>query len=72
MVIDLILDRKDGKPYNAKEFYNQVTLYRDYVIAEALDNGENKDVQKALCDYIEHNGYNPKIKDYIKSINWID
>ena len=27
MIIDLILDRMDGKPYCAKEFYNQVTEY---------------------------------------------
>jgi hypothetical protein len=71
MVIDLILDRKDGKEYNAKQFYNSVTEYGFYTIAEALDNGENKDVQKVLCDYITDYGYPNKIKDFINNKNWI-
>lgn len=71
MVIDKILDRKDGIPYNAKQFYNEMMNYGAYDIATALDSGENKDVQTTLCDYIIINSYDPNICDYIKAQEWI-
>lgn len=76
MIIDLILDRKDGVQYNAKDFYinvleNENIFEFPHDISISLDYGNNKDVQKALCDYIDNCGYNPEIKDYINSVNWI-
>lgn len=76
MIVDLILDRKDGEPYDAHDFYVNVMGYEaifgmDFSISRALDIGTNKDVQKALCDYIEDNGYNPDIKNYIISQEWV-
>lgn len=76
MIIDLILDRKDGIEYNAKQFYLDVREYEDifelgYAISKAMDYGTNLDIRKALCDYIEDNGYNHEIKDYVNSQKWI-
>lgn len=78
MIIDLILDRKDGCPYNAHEFYNNI---RDYErlgvgthgddISIAMDYGDNRDVQRVLCQYIDRNKYNSSIKDYIRSQEWV-
>lgn len=81
MIIDLILDRKDGVKYSAREFYYRVMEYEtifkfensiERSISRALDYGTNKDVQKALCAYIDSQGYNAQIKDYINSVDWID
>ena len=64
MIIDLILDRKDGVEYDPKEFYTQVREYEEEFnnryddISRALDSGTEKDVKKALCHYIKNNGYN--------------
>ena len=73
MVLDKILERKDGTPYNPKKFYNDIASYGDigFEIANALDSGTEIDVRSALCNYITNNEYNPTICDYIKSINWI-
>lgn len=86
MIIDLILDRKEGKnrivkngklyttnEYNAKRFYNEVMSYGQigWEIAEAMDSGDNKDVQKALAHYIVDNNYNPDIIKYIQANKWI-
>jgi hypothetical protein len=75
MIIDLILDRKDGKEYNPKEFYNNVSKYaddlKDYNIPEMMDHGTEEQVKKSLCDYIIAYNYNNKIIDYINSVNWI-
>jgi len=79
MIIDLILDRKDGVKYNSHKFYNRVMKYESYGmnslpdrrISIAMDYGKNKDVQKALCDYIIEGEYNLKICDYINLQQWI-
>jgi hypothetical protein len=74
MIIDLILDRKDGSvEYNPKEFYNDVIHYGDIgnEIANALDGLEEEEVRKALCDYVIDNEYSPKICEYINSVKWL-
>lgn len=77
MIIDLILDRKDGCEYNAKEFYNDIMEYSTIFdgigdkITFAMDYGTEKDVKKALCDYIIDNEYNPKICDFINNEKWL-
>lgn len=75
MIIDLILDRKDGSSYKAKEFYDDVMIYEkgsDYKISRALDGGTEEDVKRELCDYIIHNNYNPKICNYINKVTWLE
>lgn len=80
MVIDCILDRydddKDGfaENYNPHDFYIAMLRYTDMCgepISRAMDYGTEEDVQNALCQYIDEQGYNPNIKDYIKSVTWI-
>lgn len=76
MIIDLILDRKDGEPYEARKFYRDIMEYEGIFemflnILSAMDYGTNEDVRKALCNYIEWGGYNPSIKEYIASQDWL-
>ena len=72
MVIDYILDRKDGYGYDVKEFYDACMAYEEFDIARALDGGTEKDVKKALCDYVIYNDYPKSICKYINSENWLD
>ena len=77
MIIDLILNRKEGDAYNPKTFYNDVERYACYwsemcrPILEALDEGEESDVKRALVNYITEFEYNPEIIPYINSVNWL-
>ena len=73
MIIDLILDRKDGTKYDATEFYRNCVRYGDVGIdiTRAMDLGTESDVQKALCEYIDCNEYNPAIKEYVRSVRWL-
>ena len=76
MIIDLILDRKDGTPYNAFDFYRDVMEYEsdfnlDRSISSALDYGDEKAVRKALCDYVINQGYNKNICNYINDVQWL-
>ena len=77
MIIDLILDRRDAEKYgdfeyNARAFYFGVMGYGEigHEITRAMDGGTESDTKRALCDYIDNNEYNPKIKDYIKARVW--
>lgn len=76
MIIDLILNRKDGDNYDPHNFYLEVMDYEalfnfDRSISYAMDHLEEAQVKRALCDYITNNNYNENIKDYIKSVNWL-
>ena len=79
MIVDRILDRKgfeeDGVMdyYNPREFYYDMMAYGGYGddIARAMDYGTEDDVKRELCKYIDRNNYNPQIKDYINSVDWI-
>ena len=78
MIVDLILDRKDGVVYDAYRFYTDVqdygTVFGDLAwnIARAMDEGTEEDVKRELCRYIKEQGYNPEICEYINSVNWLD
>lgn len=75
MIIDLILDRKEGKKYNVNEFADMVSKYNtdlaDYRIINALGMGTEERVKEELCNYVVGYGYSDKICDYIKSVNWL-
>lgn len=73
MIVDLILERKQWREYNAHDFYYDVMEYGNigHDIARAMDFGEERDVKNALCDYIVNNEYNLDICNYINAINWL-
>lgn len=78
MIIDLIMDRHDNPDgYNPHKFYTEVLEHRSMLpsavdsITRAMDYGEEKDVQKALCDYVIIQKYKPCICSFIKSVSWI-
>lgn len=73
MIVDLILDRRDGKKYKASEFYRGCYAY-GYVgtdITAAMDYGTEKDVKDALKQYIEDQEYNPEIMFFIDAVDWL-
>lgn len=81
MIIDLILDRKDSsaRDYKARRFYYDVMGYADpdeawdhaHRIARAMDEADEEEVKGQLKRYIDEGGYNPAIKEYIDSVDWL-
>ena len=73
MIIDLILDRKDGIEYNAHNFYNDCVAYGEvgHGITYAMDYGSEEDVKAALKQYLVDNDYNLEIGKYIDSVEWL-
>ena len=73
MIIDIILDRKNGVPYDARNFYVALGEYGEIGndIAEALDVGEDEDIKRELCAYVIENDYNADICHYINSVSWL-
>lgn len=74
MIIDLILDRKDGEKYNPRQFYAEVMEYGGNdanATTRAMDGGTEQYVKFALCAYVLNNDYNPEICDYINGQSWL-
>ena len=73
MIIDCILDRKDGVPYRPEKFYRDIFGYGEisFDITAAMDYGTENDVRNALCEYVLQNDYNPAICGYIHSVKWL-
>lgn len=76
MIIDLILDRYNNAAYVASDFYINVLEYENifelsHDITIAMDFSTNKEVQQALCKYIDDNNYNANIKAFICAVNWL-
>jgi hypothetical protein len=73
MIIDKILDRKDGQPYYPEKFRRDCEKYgevgRD--IVNALYESDVA-VKIALCKYIHDNDYSYAVCDYISSVNWLE
>ena len=75
MIIDVILDRKDGAiSYDAskhlKAIYDYATDAHMSDIAAAVDGGNENDVRAALMRYITACGYPSALLDYIASVRW--
>lgn len=74
MIIDAILDRRGGDPYGVEEMkymYDEAVLFGFDALARALDTGRNADVQRELCAYVDDGEYDPGIKEYVMSADWI-
>ena len=75
MIIDIILDRKEGAiDYDAqthlKAIYDYATDARMTELATAVDGGTEDDVKAALMCYISTCGYPLELLDYIASVRW--
>ena len=73
MVIDKILDRKEGEAYTSRGFYTEMTQYglRGRAIAGAMDSGTEQDVKRELCDYLRRGDYPTSLIIYVCSVNWL-
>ena len=76
MLVDLILDRKDGARYSPSKFQYEVKEYcktfRSCIpVYKALLCSSEEKVKDELCKYIDEEWYgNPLIKGYIRSVSW--
>lgn len=77
MIIDIILDRKDGAiSYDASKHLKAISDYATDAgmteLATAVDGGTEDDVKAALMCYISTCGYPLELLDYIARVHWTD
>lgn len=75
MIVDVILDRQGGASYSPLLIltYTDNRVYGDgfeYILHAFQDLSESE-VKKALKRYIDEQRYNPEIKKYIDSVDWL-
>lgn len=74
MIIDLLFDVIDfPNDYRPNDFYRAVMDFPGICdpIIRAMDSGDNKKVQDALCNYIRANGYSNMVTKFAMSFQWI-
>lgn len=76
MLIDVILDRRDGVEYDPRELYSYLQeegevfpFYWDY--ARIMDEGTEEEMREALCEYVRQHGYRSELCEYIRSMEWL-
>lgn len=59
--------------YEPRLFYKKIEVYGPIAhgICEAMDTGDEFDVKSELVSYIQQNGYNSDLKDYIRNVRWL-
>lgn len=77
MIIDIILDRKDGAidytpATHLRAIYDYATDSGMRDLAAAVDGGTEDDVKAALMHYITMCGYPAALLDYIAGVRWTD
>lgn len=85
MIIDIILDRREGAinyvpATHLKAIYDYATFFHMNNLAAAVDGGTEDDVKAALMDYVISGGCNPDIHHhnfldlclFIKSVRWTE
>ena len=75
MIIDIVLDRKEGAidyapETHLKAIYDYATDAHMSDIAAAIDGGTEADVKAALMCYITVCGYPSALLDYVASVRW--
>ena len=76
MIIDLILDKKVdpiNEPLNArgiKYLIEESKIFGFNEIYFAAYNRNERAIKTALCEYIDKQGYNPDIKEFILKTTW--
>ena len=76
MLIDLILDRRDGCKFDPVDFAFGVNDYAAIFacvrpVLDALATKCEQAVKYALCGYVLSCGYDPEICDYINAVSWL-
>ena len=80
MIIDGILSRyeksRENGAYYAQNFRdsveNYINIFSNAVeIVYAIDKGSEQEVKAALITYLIDKGYNPRIIDYVLSVDWL-
>lgn len=71
MIVDCILDRRDGEPYSQQAFLDYAIDGEYESIAKALMTNDEATIKQALKDYLEGNMFNPEIGEYIDSVDWV-
>lgn len=75
MISDYILSRYEKGIYDLQSFHNYLknccVIGNPDEILAAIDSKDEAEVKASLCRYLIDNEYNPRIIDYVLSVNWL-
>lgn len=71
MIIDEILDRRDGCKYNPEYLVDIAEIDGFDNIVKAFKSKNENAAKSALKEYVNENGYDNKLNEYVDSQQWI-
>ena len=71
MIIDEILDRRDGYKYDPEYLVDIAEIDGFDNIVKAFKSKNENAAKSALKEYINENGYDNKLNEYVDSQQWI-
>ena len=74
MIIDAILDRKACGAFtndDVEYITDEAEIFNFNYIIDAFRTQDNVRIREALCKYIDEQNYNPEIKGFVNSVNWV-
>lgn len=71
MIIDEILDRRDGCEYDPEYLVDTAKINGFDNVVKAFESKDENAAKSALKDYVRENEYSDSVCDYIDSQQWI-
>ena len=71
MIIDEILDRRDGCKYDPEYLVDTAKINGFNNVVKAFESKDENAVKSSLKEYVHENGYSDNVCEYIDSQQWI-
>lgn len=70
-IIDIIETRKLSEKYDPNLLFGIAEDFGEFTITDAFEKESEDMIKDALCYYIDYFKYDIKLKNFVKSVNWL-
>lgn len=71
-IIDIIENRKLSGKYDSNLLFGIAEDFGEFNITDAFEKESEDMIKDALCYYIDYFKYDIKLKNFVKSVNWLN
>lgn len=71
-IIDIIETRKLSGKYDSNLLFGIAEDFGEFNITDAFEKESEDMIKDALCYYIDYSKHDIKLKNFVKSVNWLN
>ena len=71
-ILDIIENRKRSGQYDSNLLFGIAKDFGEFTITDAFEKESEDTIKDALCYYIDYFKHDIKLKNFIKSVNWLN